>query len=174
MMKNLHIRLFSVVLVLGALCCGCRQLSPTEMQTNGFTYPLAHRDSIVDIYHGTKVPGPYRWLEDPDALQTQNWVAKQNKLTSDFLSTVPVRRKIETRLKNLMNYPRYSVPYKQGGRYFFRKNDGLQNQSVLYSLQTLDSQPAVVINPNLLSTDGTIALRPTALREDATLPPYAA
>ncbi|MCP4613599.1 MAG: S9 family peptidase [Planctomycetes bacterium] len=150
--------------------CGCGKL---EVQTDSLTYPQAHRDSIVDVYHGTEVPDPYRWLEDADAEETQSWVAKQNELTSDFLSTVPVRRKIETRLKKLMNYPRYSAPYKRGGRYFFRKNDGLQNQSVLYCQKTLDSQPAVVINPNLLSTDGTVALSTTAVSEDGTLLAYA-
>ncbi|NQT02696.1 MAG: S9 family peptidase, partial [Planctomycetes bacterium] len=172
-MKNLHIRLFTAAFVWGALSCGCRQLSPTEVQTGGLTYPQAHRDYVVDVYHGTEVPDPYRWLEDADAKETQSWVAKQNELTSDFLSTVPVRRKIETRLKKLMNYPRYSAPYKRGERYFFRKNDGLQNQSVLYIQQTLDSQPAVVINPNLLSTDGTVAVSTTAVSEDGTLLAYA-
>ncbi|MHC4103936.1 MAG: S9 family peptidase, partial [Planctomycetota bacterium] len=90
--------------------CGCRQLSQAEVQTGGFTYPQARNDSVVDVYHGTEVPDPYRWLEDADAKETQSWVAKQNELTSDFLSTVPVRNKIEARLKKLMNYPRYSAP----------------------------------------------------------------
>jgi prolyl oligopeptidase len=169
-MKYLNIRLFTAALVWGALCCGCRQL---EVQRDGLTYPQAHRDYVVDVYHGIEVSDPYRWLEDADTEETQSWVAKQNELTSEFLSTVPVRRKIETRLKKLMNYPRYSAPYKRGERYFFRKNDGLQNQSVLYVQQTLDSQPAVVINPNLLSTDGTIAVSTTAVSEDGTLLAYA-
>ncbi|MBW7990089.1 MAG: S9 family peptidase [Planctomycetes bacterium] len=172
-MKYFNICLFTVALVWGALFCGCRQLSPTEVQTGGLTYPQARRDSVVDVYHGTEVSDPYRWLEDADAKETQSWVAKQNELTSDFLSTVPVRRKIKTRLKKLMNYPRYSAPYKRGERYFYRKNDGLQNQSVLYIQQTLESQPAVVINPNLLSKDGTVALSTTAVSEDGTLLAYA-
>jgi prolyl oligopeptidase len=172
-MKNLPIYLFILALVGCVFCCGCQQLSRIEMHTGGLTYPVAHRDSIVDVYHGTEVPDPYRWLEDPDSRQTQDWVAKQNKLTSDFLSSVPMRGKIKTRLKNLLNYPRYSVPYKRGGRYFFRKNDGLQNQSVLYTQKTLDSRPDVIINPNLLSKDGTIALSTTAVSEDGTMLAYA-
>ncbi len=172
-MKNLHMRFFIVSLFLSLLPCGCRQFSPAEKQTGRFSYPLARRDSVVDIYHSIKVPDPYRWLEDPDALETQNWVAKQNELTSNFISSIPVRKRIKTRLKNLMNYPRYSPPYKRGGRYFFWKNDGLQNQSVLYTQQTLDGQPAVVINPNLLSKDGTVAVSATAVSENGQLLAYA-
>jgi len=172
-MKNLHVRVFTAALFGAALCSGCRQLSTNEVQALSLTYPQARRDSVVDVYHGTEVFDPYRWLEDADAKETQSWVAKQNELTSDFLSTVSVRGKIETRLKQLTNYPRYSAPYKRGGRYFFRKNDGLQNQSVLYSQQTLDSQPTVVINPNLLSADGTVAVNTTAVSEDGTLLAYA-
>lgn len=172
-MKTLHIRLFPGLLVWAALCCGCRQPSPTELQTVELTYPQVHRDSTVDVYHGTQIPDPYRWLEDADSKETQAWVAKQNKLTSDFLAAVPVREKIKTRLRNLLNYPRYSVPYKQGERYFFWKNDGLQNQSVFYIQQTLESKPSVVINPNLLSKDGTIAVSTTAVSEDGTLLAYA-
>ncbi len=172
-MKTLHIRLFPGLLVWAALCCGCRQPSPTELQTVELTYPQARRDSTVDVYHGTQIPDPYRWLEDADSKETQAWVAKQNKLTYDFLAAVPVREKIKTRLRNLLNYPRYSVPYKHGERYFFWKNDGLQNQSVLYIQQTLESKPSVVINPNLLSKDGTVAVSTTAVSEDGTLLAYA-
>jgi prolyl oligopeptidase len=155
------------------LCCGCRQLAPIEVQTVELTYPQARRGSTVDVYHGIEVPDPYRWLEDADSQETQSWVAKQNKLTSDFLAAVPVREKIKTRLTDLLNYPRYSTPYKRGGRYFFWKNDGLQNQSVLFFQQTLDRQPTVVINPNLLSKDGTVAVSTTAVSEDGTLLAYA-
>ena len=137
------------------------------------TYPQARKDSTVDVYHGIEVPDPYRWLEDADTPETQSWVAKQNKLTYDFLAAAPAREKIKTRLTALLNYPRYSAPYKRGGRYFFWKNDGLQNQPVLYVQQTLESQPNVVINPNLLSEDGTIAVTRTAVSEDGNLLAYA-
>ena len=166
-------RLFTASLVWAVLCCGCRQLAPTEVQTTRLTYPQARRDSTVDVYHGTEVPDPYRWLEYADAKETQAWVAKQNKLTSDFITAVPVREKIKTRLRDLLNYPRCLTPYKQGGRYFFWKNDGLQNQPVLYVQQTLEGQPTVVINPNLLSKDGTVAVTTTAVSEDGKLLAYA-
>jgi prolyl oligopeptidase len=171
--QTLYTRLFAAVLVWLVLCCGCQQLAPTEVQTVGLTYPEAHKNSIVDVYHGIEVPDPYRWLEDADAPETQNWVAKQNKLTSDFLTAVSVREKIKTRITSLLNYPRYSIPYKRGGRYFFWKNDGLQNQPVLYVQQTLESEPNVVINPNSLSEDGTVAVTTTAVSEDGNLLAYA-
>jgi len=96
--QTLCTRLFTAVLVWVVLCCGCRQLAPTEVQTSGLTYPQARKDSTVDVYHGIEVPDPYRWLEDADAPETQDWVAKQNKLTSDLLATVPVREKIMAHL----------------------------------------------------------------------------
>jgi len=149
-MKTLKIRLFIAALVSAALCCGCREISPTATKPVRWTYPQARQDSTVDVYHGTEVPDPYRWLEDADAPETQAWVAQQNKLTADFLAAVTAREK-----------------------YFFWKNDGLQNQSVLYMQQTLESEPSVVINPNLLSDDGTIAVTTTAVSEDGTLLAYA-
>ena len=172
-MKNFYTHFLIAALFWSILFSGCGQFLPAEKQTDAFTYPEIHRDSTIDIYHGTKVPDPYRWLEDPDSAQTQDWVAKQNKLTFDFISSVPVREQIKTRLKSLMNYPRYSSPYKRGGRYFFWKNNGLQNQSVLYSQKTLDGQPNIVINPNLLSKDGTVAVSTTAVSENGALLAYA-
>ncbi len=159
--------------VSAALCCGCQRPFPTETPTAKLIYPPARRDSTADIYHGVKVPDPYRWLEDADAHQTQAWVAQQNKLTSDFLTGVSAREKIKARLTHLLNYRRYSAPYKEGDRYFFWKNDGLQNQSVLYTQKTLEGKPRIVINPNLLSVDGTIAVTTTAVSKDGTLLAYA-
>ncbi len=154
-MKTLYIRLLVTMTVSAALCCGCQRPFPT------------------DIYHGVKVPDPYRWLEDADSSETLSWVAQQNKLTSDFLTGVSAREKIKARLTHLLNYPRYSAPYKKGDRYFFWKNDGLQNQSVLYTQKTLESKPSIVINPNLLSEDGTVAITTTAISKDGTLLAYA-
>lgn len=171
-MKNLYSRFFVTVIFSAVLCCGCQELFPAKTKTAKLLYPQARRDSIVDIYHGVEVPDPYRWLEDPDSAETQAWVARQNKLTTDFLA-VSAREKIRTRLTGLMDYPRYSAPYKQGGRYFFWKNDGLQNQYVLYLQETLDGEPRVVINPNLMSEDGTVAVTTTAVSEDGSLLAYA-
>jgi len=171
-MKTLHIRLFVTVALSAVLCCGCQKLFPTKTKTAKLLYPPARRDSTVDVYHGVKISDPYRWLEDADSAETQAWVAQQNKLTSEFLVAVPAREKINARLTKLMDYPRYSAPYKQGSRYFFWKNDGLQNQSVLYLQKTLDGEPKVVINPNLMSEDGTTAVIRTAVSEDGLLLAY--
>lgn len=171
--KTLYIRLLVTVAVSAPLWCGCQRLSTTGTQNAKTIYLLARKDSAVGVYHGIKVPDPYRWLEDAEAQETQEWVMQQNKLTSDFLTTVAPRENIAARLTHLWNYPRYSAPKREGERYFFRKNDGLQNQSVLYMQETLKSEPLVVINPNLLSEDGTVALTTTALSEDGTLLAYA-
>jgi prolyl oligopeptidase len=137
-----------------------------------FKYPSARIDKVVDDYFGTNVPDPYRWLEDPDSPETQAWVEAENKLTYDFINSIPAREKIETRLTQLWNYPRYSVPYKKGGRYFFSKNDGLQNQSVLYMQESFEGEPVMVIDPNTLSPDGTVALTAQAYNEDGKLLAY--
>ncbi len=137
-----------------------------------FNYPPARIDNVVDDYFGTKVPDPYRWLEDPDSPETQAWVEAENKLTFGFIDSIPAREKIEARLTQLWNYPRYSVPYKRGDRYFFSKNDGLQNQSVIYMQKSLESEPVVVIDPNTFSPDGTVALTTQAYSEDGKILAY--
>jgi prolyl oligopeptidase len=137
------------------------------------TYPPARMDSMVDDYFGTKVPDPYRWLENPDFPETQVWVEAENKLTHDYLNAIPVREKIKTRLTELMNFPRYSTPTKRGDRYFFSKNDGLQNQSVFYMQKSLTGEPEVVLDPNKLSPDGTIALTLESFSKDGELLAYA-
>ncbi|MCK4293535.1 MAG: S9 family peptidase [Planctomycetes bacterium] len=171
-MKILRTRLLIALGLWAVLCSGCHEVLPAGPQTAKLAYPSAKKDSTVDIYHGTKVPDPYRWLEEPDSPDTQAWVAKQNKLTSNFLASVPAREKIKARLTALMDYPRYSAPSRQANRYFFWKNDGLQNQSVLYTQETLDGEPSIVINPNLLSKDGTAALTTTAVSKDGRILAY--
>lgn len=161
-MKALLTRLLVVITIPAVLYFGC-----------GMPYPSAREDPVVDIYHGIKVSDPYRWLEDPDSKETQKWVAQQNKLTRDFLIDDTPREKIKARLTKLWDYPKYSALSKQAYRYFFWKNDGLQNQSVLYVQETLKQEPKAVINPNLLSPDGTVAVTSTAVSEDATLLAYA-
>ncbi|MHC4389300.1 MAG: prolyl oligopeptidase family protein, partial [Planctomycetota bacterium] len=166
-------RLSVAIMLLGLLWSGCQKQSATGTQATRLIYPRARKDSIVDVYHGVKVPDPYRWLEDADSAETQAWVAEQNKLTSDFLAAIAAREEFETRLTNLLDYPRYSAPSKEGGRYFFWKNDGLQNQSVFYMQEALWGRPTVVINPNLLSADGTVAVTRATLSRDGTLLAYA-
>ena len=136
------------------------------------TYPAAKKVEQVDDYHGTKVADPYRWLEDLDTADTKAWVEAQNRLTDAYLAEIPARRKIKERLTKLWNYERYGIPYREGGRYFYMKNDGLQNQSVLYTAASLAASPRVLIDPNKLSADGTVALAGTAISRDGKLMAY--
>ncbi len=131
-----------------------------------FDYPLTRTDNIVGDYHGTKVHDPYRWLEDPNSEETLKWVEAQNKITDAFINSSPTRKKIKDRLTELWNYPKYSVPRKIADRYVYSKNDGLQNQSVLYMQKGLDGKPLVVIDPNNLSPDGTTALTSQVFSRD--------
>ena len=135
-------------------------------------YPTTRTTNQVDDYHGASVPDPYRWLEDDNAAETKDWVSAQNKVTYGYLAAIPQGPAIKQRLKKLWNYERYGVPTKQGGRYFFSRNDGLQNQAVLYTLPTLDAEPTVLLDPNKLSADGTIALAGMAISDDGKLMAY--
>ena len=127
---------------------------------------------VVDDYHGTKIADPYRWLEDPDSEKTRAWIAAQNRTTRAFLDAVPERAPIRKRLEELWNYARWSAPVKKGGRYFFSKNDGLQAQPVYCVATSLDAAPRVLLDPNLLSKDGTVALGVVAPSEDGKLLAY--
>ncbi len=140
-------------------------------------YPTSRKSEQVDNYHGTLVADPYRWLEDPDSQETKAWVEAQNQVTFGFLEKIPAREKIKQRLTKLWDYEKYGIPFKQGDvkgevRYFYFKNDGLQNQSVLYSLTTLDAEPQVLLDPNKLSEDGTVALSGLSVSEDGKLLAY--
>ncbi len=129
-------------------------------------YPTTRQADQVDDYHGTNVADPYRWLEDPDSEETKAWVDAQNKVTFGYLEDIPQRESLKQRITQLWNYEKYGIPYKEGNRYFYFKNDGLQNQSVLYTLTSLDGEPRVLIDPNTLSEDGTIALSGVAISDD--------
>ena len=131
------------------------------------TYPATRKVDQADIYHGVEVADPYRWLEDPNSEKTQQWVEAQNEVTFGYLNQLPGRETLNSRLTELWNYERYGIPFKQGDRYFYYKNDGLQNQSVLYTLPTLEADPTVLLDPNKLSEDGTVALGGIAISENA-------
>jgi prolyl oligopeptidase len=135
-------------------------------------YPQTRRSDTVDTLHGIEVPDPYRWLEDIDSEQTQAWIAEQNQLTFGYLSQIPAQEQIAARIAELWNYEKYDPPFKRGGRHFFTRNDGLQNQSVLYWIESLEDQPRVLLDPNLLSEDGTVALTSYAVSEDGKLLAY--
>ncbi|MCA1904364.1 MAG: prolyl oligopeptidase family serine peptidase [Cyanobacteria bacterium KgW148] len=138
------------------------------------SYPVTAQDpTIVDDYHGTKVSDPYRWLEDSHSEATQAWIAAQNQVTAEFLEAIPERRSIRSRLTQLWNYAKYSVPWREGGRYFWFKNDGLQNQSVLYWQTSLEGEPRVLLDPNTWSEDGTVALTGIAVSDDGKWLTYA-
>lgn len=130
------------------------------------TYPTTRQADQVDDYHGTNVADPYRWLEDPDSEETKAWVDAQNKVTFGYLEDIPQRESLKQRITQLWNYEKYGIPDKEGNRYFYFKNDGLQNQSVLYTLTSLDGEPRLLIDPNTLSEDGTIALSGAAISDD--------
>lgn len=147
---------------------GCSQKRSFEK----ISYPEAKKDTVVDMYFGTAIPDPYRWLEDPDAPDTRSWVDAQNAITAKFLSANSERDRIKTRLTKLWDYPKYDVPSKEGGRYFFSKNDGLQNQSVLYMRKSLSGESVKVLDPNAFSADGTVALANAAYSRDGTLLAY--
>ncbi len=134
-----------------------------------FTYPVAKKVDQVDDYHGTKVADPYRWLEDPDSPDSRAWIDAENKLTFSYLEQIPERQAIHDRLKALWNYERFTTPGKQGGRYFYSRNSGLQNQNVVYWLERLDGQPKELLDPNTLSSDGTVALSGSAVSNSGKL-----
>ncbi|MGI4843604.1 MAG: prolyl oligopeptidase family serine peptidase [Janthinobacterium lividum] len=136
------------------------------------TYPVTKKVDHTDNYHGTTVADPYRWLEDANSLETKEWVTAQNQVTQAYLAQIPQRAAIRERLTKLWNYERYSVPGKEGGRYFYSRNDGLQNQSVLYTQKTLTDTPRVLLDPNAMSSDGTVALAGAAVSPDGKLLAY--
>lgn len=136
-------------------------------------YPTTKREVVSEEYHGEKVEDPYRWLEDPDSKDTQAWVDSQNVITNEFLSEIPYRESIRKRLEEMQDYVKMSCPFKRGSRYFFFKNEGLQNQSVLYKQETLEAKAEVLLDPNALATDGTAALGAYEFSEDGKLLAYA-
>jgi prolyl oligopeptidase len=129
------------------------------MLNNKPTYPKTRQDpSVIDDYHGTKVADPYRWLEDDNSAETKEWVKQQNEVTYSYLDKIPYRQATKERIEKLWNYEKFGSPFKRGGKYYFYKNDGLQNQFVLYGQDNLTAAPSVIIDPNTLSKDGTVAL----------------
>ncbi|HEY9864546.1 MAG TPA: prolyl oligopeptidase family serine peptidase [Candidatus Obscuribacterales bacterium] len=137
-----------------------------------FSYPQTRKSDQVDNYHGVTVADPYRWLEDLDSEETALWVEAQNTVTFGYLNQIPAKETIKKRLTQLWDYEKYGIPFKQGNRYFYFKNDGLQNQSVLYVLESLEAEPQVLLDPNSLSEDGTIALSGMSISEDGNLMAY--
>lgn len=129
-------------------------------------YPKTKTVNQVDEYFGVKVADPYRWLEDDNSAETAAWVEAENKVTQDYISKIPFRNALKEKMMKLQNYEKMGIPFKHHGKYYFYKNNGLQNQSVLYEMDSLDGTPREVLDPNKLSDDGTVALKSVDFSKD--------
>ncbi len=136
-------------------------------------YPATRRDDVVDVHHGVEVADPYRWLEDADAPATREWIAAQNELTQRWLGEIAERDAVRERLRALTDRPRAGAPWRRGGRWFQMRNTGLQNQDVLWTMPAADAEGEVLLDPNLLSPDGTVALTGLSVTDDGALLAYA-
>lgn len=136
------------------------------MMAQKITYPTTEKGNQTDNYFGTTISDPYRWLENDTAQNTEDWVKRQNEVTQNYLMNIPFRKKMHDRLTALWNYPKFGAPQKEGQWFTFYKNNGLQNQAVLYIQKGIDGTPEVLIDPNTLSTDGTVALQATAFSKN--------
>lgn len=155
-----------------SLKVGAQSTGSSQKMIKTYDYPVAKKVDQIDDYHGVKVADPYRWLENLDSAETRAWVEAENKLTFDFLNAIPVRAQIKERLTKLWNYEKFGVPFKEGDRYFYSRNSGLQNQSVLYTVNALDAAPKEVLDPNTLSSDGTVAVSGMQVSRDGKLLAY--
>src|SRR5579871_182103 len=175
-MKTIHPRAVTSLQILAvalpvALIAGCAEPHMSK-SSHTIPYPVAAKTNQVDDYHGTRVADPYRWLEDDNSTATKEWVDSENKVTFDFLDKIPQRAAIKQRLTELWNYERFGTPSREGGRYFISHNDGLQNQSVLYTMNSPEAEPKLLLDPNKLSADGTVALAGTHISWNGNLMAY--
>ncbi len=163
-MKNFISAIAGILVLLVASCSSNsnRQASSIEH----LPYPQTKKVDTVNDYFGTKISDPYRWLEDDNSAETKKWVEDENKVTFDYLEKIPFRNQMKERLTQVWNFEKMTAPFKHGKYYFFYKNNGLQNQSVLYVQEGLKGVPKVLIDPNTLSADGTLALNGVSIRED--------
>lgn len=162
------------IIVLATIVTACQNqktIQPAEEITL-LPYPVTEKGNVTDDYFDTKVPDPYRWLENDTASDTKTWVAEQNKVTNAYLMQIPFRDAIYERLEKLWNYEKYSAPFKEGEYTYFYKNDGLQNQSVLYRQKGEDGDVEVFLDPNKFSEDGTTSLAGVAFSRDGSLVAY--
>ncbi len=160
------------------IACATAPAPPTEPSAEPvaapkFVYPAAARGDVVDVYHGVSIPDPYRWFEDPTAPATRDWVTAENALAQPYLERLPQRAWLGERLKQLWTYERFGVPQREGGKYFFMRNDGTQDQSVLYVADSLNAEPRVLVDPNGKRDDATIALSQWVPSPDGKLLAYA-
>ncbi len=143
-----------------------------QTSNDKYIYPNTRKTEVSDNFFGTKVNDPYRWLEADTAEDVKEWVIQENTVTNSYLAKIPFRAKIHQRLEEIWNFPRYSAPFKKGSNYFWFKNNGLQNQSVLYFSNDLNKTPKVLLDPNTLSKDGTVSLGGTFFSRDGNFMGY--
>lgn len=168
-------RLAAMTVFLGALPAMNSATSGESRETAPnapFKYPAAPKANVFDEYHGERVADPFRPLEDLDSTATREWIEAENKLTYSYLEAIPARKVFKDRLTKLWDYEKFGVPQKEGSRYFFTRNSGLQNQSVLYTTESLAAEPRELLDPNSLSKDGTVALAGTSISDDGKLIAY--
>lgn len=152
-------------LILLSTLIACTNTEKTVEQS-ALSYPNTKKTDSVDTYFGNKISDPYRWLEDDKSAETGEWVKAQNKVTFDYLATIPFRDKIKNRLTQIWNFEKRTTPFKKGKNYFFYKNDGIQNQSVLYVQEGLAGTPKMLLDPNALAADGTVSLGGLSISKD--------
>jgi prolyl oligopeptidase len=144
-----------VVLTLALLAAACQQTAPAKTMLK---YPQPRKESTVDDYSGTKVADPYRWMESLDSKEVADWVAASNAVTEPYLQSLPLREHFRKRLTELWNYPRTGVPTVEGGHIFYARNTGLQKQAPIFMRTGVDAAPSLVIDPNVISADGSLSL----------------
>lgn len=162
MKKNLL--LITIAIIAFAAC--------EQKQEKKMVYPVTAKVDTVDVYHGVEVADPYRWLEDDNSEETKSWVLEQQKVTNDYLAQIPFRQKIEDRLTQIWDYPKYGLPFQKGDFWYFYKNDGLQPQYVVYQMESIDGEPIVFLDPNTFSEDGTVSLSGLTFSKDGKLCAY--
>jgi len=169
MNKNFGIVLLAVLAT--SACTGQKNIDPAD-NISLMPYPQTHKGEVAEDYFGTTVEDPYRWLEDDLSSETKAWVEVQNEVTENYLAQIPYRSAIQSRLEKLWNYEKFSAPFKEGDYTYFYKNDGLQNQSVLYRQKGEDGEVGVFLDPNTFSADGTTSLAGIAFSKDGSLVAY--
>lgn len=176
-MQHFTVTLFSIIFILScspkttkvvddSMSKTKNEMKSTNIEIN---YPLTRKDEVVEDYHGTSVSDPYRWLEDDTSEETTSWVTAQNKVTQSYLSHISFREDIKKRLTELWDYEKVGTPFKEGDYYYFYRNSGLQNQSVLYRSKEIGGESQVVLDPNVLSEDGTSSLGGISFNSDGSL-----
>src|SRR5262245_52847941 len=160
----------AIVIALSGALIGCQ---PAAAPDAAMSYPTTPKGDVVDDYFGAKVPDPYRWMEDLDSKEVADWVAAQNQVSFDYLGKLPMRERFKQRITELWDYPKVGLPVREGGRLFYQKNTGLQRQSPLYVRAGLTAEPALVLDPNVISPDGTLSRSQWAPSPDGRLLAYA-